>query len=198
MKKKFALFIFCGFLISNLQAQNFGGGIIAGLSTSQISGDRLGGFDKAGLLIGGFVNKSISNLLSIQMEMTFIQKGSRNPNNTEPHEYDLNYVEIPLMLQMNTKYNIEIEGGFLTGILVNQSERYSDGVKLKTISNGNFNKFDFGFGIGILYPLNTNLTLNTRVSNTLFFRPIREFTAQTSINKGNYNSVLSFALHYNF
>ena len=48
MKKKLALFILCGFLISNLQAQNFGGGIILGLSTSQVGGDDLGGFNKAG------------------------------------------------------------------------------------------------------------------------------------------------------
>ena len=51
MKKNLSLFIFYGFLISNLQAQNFGGGIILGLSTSQVSGDALGGFNKAGLLL---------------------------------------------------------------------------------------------------------------------------------------------------
>ena len=62
MKKNLSLFIFYGFLISNLQAQNFGGGIILGLSTSQVSGDALGGFNKAGLLAGVFANKSIFEL----------------------------------------------------------------------------------------------------------------------------------------
>ena len=73
MRKKFALFIFFGFLISNLQAQNFGGGIILGLSTSQVGGDDLAGFNKAGVLAGVFANKSISELLSLQMEMNYIQ-----------------------------------------------------------------------------------------------------------------------------
>ena len=54
MRKKFALFIFFGFLISNLQAQNFGGGIILGLSTSQVGGDDLAGFNKAGVLARSF------------------------------------------------------------------------------------------------------------------------------------------------
>ena len=38
------------------QAQEFGGGIILGLSTSQVGGDNLAGFYKAGLLIGIFAN----------------------------------------------------------------------------------------------------------------------------------------------
>ncbi|MFT5072445.1 MAG: hypothetical protein ACI8V8_002420, partial [Chitinophagales bacterium] len=63
----------------NIHAQNFGGGLILGLSTSQVGGDNLAGFNKAGLLVGAYGNKSISELLSFQMEMTFIQKGSNNP-----------------------------------------------------------------------------------------------------------------------
>jgi len=196
MKKKFALFIFCGFLTISIHAQNFGGGIILGLSTSQVSGDKLGGFNKAGLLVGAFANKSLSEILSIQMEMTYIQKGSRNPNNTDIHEYDLNYLEIPFFLKYQTKYQLKIEGGFLTGILINQTERYSDGIELINMSNGNFNKFDFGVGLGIDYSLTDKLTLNSRISNTLFFSPTREYSVQTFINRGNYNSVLSFALHY--
>ena len=180
----------------NAQAQNFGGGLILGLSTSQVSGDKLGGFNKAGVLVGVFANKSLSEILSIQMEMTYIQKGSRNPNNTDIHEYDLNYLEIPFFLKYQTKYQLKIEGGFLTGILINQTERYSDGIKLINMSNGNFNKFDFGVGLGIDYSLTDKLTLNSRVSNTLYFSPTREYSVQTFINRGNYNSVLSFALHY--
>ena len=194
MKKIIAILI-CVIAI-NAQAQNFGGGIILGLSTSQVSGDKLGGFNKAGVLVGVFANKSLSEILSIQMEMTYIQKGSRNPNNTDIHEYDLNYLEIPFFLKYQTKYQLKIEGGFLTGILINQTERYSDGIELINMSNGNFNKFDFGVGLGIDYSLTDKLTLNSRVSNTLYFSPTREYSVQTFINRGNYNSVLSFALHY--
>ena len=198
MIKKFAILLFCGFLTLSIQAQNFGGGVILGLGASQVGGDNLAGFHKAGWLLGVFANKSISELLSFQMEMTYIQKGSNNPNNTDLHEYDLNYLEIPFFLKYQTKYQLKIEGGFLTGILINQTERYSDGIELINMSNGNFNTFDFGVGLGIDYSLTDKLTLNSRISNTLFFSPTREYSAQTFINRGNYNSVLSFAIHYNF
>ena len=72
MLKRFAILLCCGFLTISIQAQNFGGGIILGLSTSQVGGDDLEGFNKAGLLAGVFANKAISPLLSFQMEMTFI------------------------------------------------------------------------------------------------------------------------------
>jgi|MDSY01.1.fsa_nt_gb outer membrane receptor for ferrienterochelin and colicin len=196
MLRKFAILLCCGFLSTSIHAQNFGGGLILGLSSSQVSGDKLGGFNKAGILAGVFAKKSISENLSIQMEITYIQKGSRNPDNTTPHEYDLDYVEIPLFLKYQTKYQLKIEAGFLTGILINQIE-YSNGMKLTNISNGNFNKFDFGIGIGIDYSISEKLTLNSRISNTLFFSPTREYSVQTFINRGNYNSVLSFAIHYN-
>ena len=196
MLRKFAILLCCGFLSTSIHAQNFGGGLILGLSSSQVSGDKLGGFNKAGILAGVFAKKSISENLSIQMEITYIQKGSRNPDNTTPHEYDLDYVEIPLFLKYQTKYQLKIEAGFLTGILINQIE-YSNGMKLTNISNGNFNKFDFGIGIGIDYSISEKLTLNSRISNTLFFSPTREYSVQTFINRVNYNSVLSFAIHYN-
>ena len=67
MKKKFAILLCCGFLTISIQAQNFGGGIILGLSASQVGGDDLGGFNKAGLLAGVFANKAISALLSVQI-----------------------------------------------------------------------------------------------------------------------------------
>ncbi|KRO52103.1 MAG: hypothetical protein ABR79_05060 [Cryomorphaceae bacterium BACL11 MAG-121001-bin54] len=51
MIKKFAIILSCGFLTFSIQAQDFGGGVILGLSTSQVGGDDLAGFHKAGLLL---------------------------------------------------------------------------------------------------------------------------------------------------
>jgi len=208
MKKKFALFIFCGFLISNLQAQNFGGGIVLGLSTSQVGGDDLGGFNKAGLLAGVFANKSISPLLSFQMEMTYIQKGSNNPNmNNSEHLQDYekpdissSYIEIPLLLQYHQSEVLKIVGGLLSAYLIDGY--YKDESGKMPIVNGNpFIKYDIGLLIGMDYKFSENLSLNTRISNSIL--PIGEedynhTTTYNSTRKGKYNSVLSFAIHYNF
>ena len=89
----FIIAIYCIFQ-NNSRAQEFNAGILLGLSTSQVSGDNLGGFNKAGLILGGFVNRDINSLLSLQIEMMFVQKGSSNP---KPEnllgEIHLDYIE---------------------------------------------------------------------------------------------------------
>ena len=207
MKMKFALLIFCGFFISNLQAQNFGGGIILGLSTSQVGGDDLGGFNKAGLLAGVFANKSISPLLSFQMEMTYIQKGSNNPNmndykskNVGKPDISLNYIEVPILLQYQQNTTLKIEGGIQFANLINGY--YNDSYGEITYSGTTpFIKNDIGLLLGMDYKFSGTLSLNTRISNSIL--PIGEEdynhpTTYNSTKKGKYNSVLSFAIHYNF
>ena len=73
MLKKFAILLFCGFLTLNIQAQNFGGGLIAGASTSQVAGDMLGGFNKIGWITGAYTNLKIKeNLYYFQMQRIHI------------------------------------------------------------------------------------------------------------------------------
>ena len=207
MKKKLALFIFCGFLISNLQAQNFGGGVILGLSTSQVGGDDLGGFNKAGLLAGVFANKSITPLLSFQMEMTYIQKGSNNPDmndyehkNVGRPDISLSYIEVPLLLQYKQSEVLEIEGGLQFANLI--TGYYNDTYgEISTTTIDPFIDYDIGLLIGMDYKFSANLSLNTRISNSIL--PIGEedynhATTYNSTRKGKYNSVLNFAIHYNF
>ena len=69
MVKKFAILLFCGFLTLSIQAQNFGGGLIAGVSTSQVAGDMLGGFNKIGLLAGVYTNLKVKENLSFKFDV---------------------------------------------------------------------------------------------------------------------------------
>jgi len=199
MLKKFAIVLSCGFLVISSNAQNFGGGIIAGIATSQVSGDQLGGFNKVGFLVGAFTNKSISPLLSIQMEMTFIQKGSNNPkmNENSISDISLSYVEIPLLLKYQQSNTIAIEGGIETAFLISSSDNDIYG-KISATKTRKFNTTDIGIFIGLDYSISPRLTLNSRISNSIL--PIRAHAsgATFQLNKGQYNSVLSFTLHYNF
>jgi len=207
MVKKFALLFFCGFLSLSIQAQNFGGGIIAGISTSQVSGDQLGGFNKVGFLVGAFTNKSISPLLSIQMEMTYIQKGSNNPtmNDADHPNYlkediSSSYIEIPLLLQYHQSNKLKIEGGALSAYLIDGYYNDLTG-KLPIYTVNPFIKYDFGVLLGIDYTFSNKLSLNTRLSNSILPIGAEDYDGINSYNssrKGKYNSVLSFALHYNF
>jgi hypothetical protein len=197
MLKKFTILLCCGFLSISIQAQNFGGGLILGLSTSQVSGDYLGGFNKAGLLVGGFIDLQLSKTLKGQMEMTFIQKGSNNPNMNENNYSDINlsYVEIPFLLKYLQSSTIAIEGGIETAFLISASDNDIYG-QISGSSTREFNTTDISIFIGMDYSINPRLILNSRISNSII--PIRAHAsgATFQLNKGQYNSVLSFALHY--
>ena len=206
MIKKFAIILSCGFLTFSIQAQDFGGGVILGLSTSQVGGDDLAGFHKAGLLLGVFANKSITELLSFQMEMTYIQKGSNNPNinnvehpNYSKQDISLSYIEVPLLLQYHQSDKLKIEGGVLTAYLVDGHYNDLSGKMPNPINP--FISYDIGLLLGIDYKYSENISLNTRIGNSILPIGSEDYENQDPYNsskKGKYNSVLSFALHYNF
>ena len=197
ISKKIILFIFCGFIIMDLQSQNFEGGVILGISTSQVSGDRLGGFNKAGILVGGFANTSISSILRLQMEMIYIKKGSNNPEmqKNEIADISLSYLEVPIFLRYRQNKNIQIEAGMAGAILLDSDDNDFYGV-IPNEQTLYFDKYDWNILVGVNYQLTKKLILNSRLSNSI--TPIRKHASGSTfkLNKGQYNSVLSFTFHY--
>src|SRR5689334_8356720 len=122
------LFFVCLLCFSfNSHAQRFKAGILAGLSATQISGDQLGGFDKAGIVAGGIVKTALSPKTDLAMEILYFQKGSKknaNPDNGDYSSYllRLNYFEVPLVVQWNYSKRITLEVGPTFGSLVSSVE----------------------------------------------------------------------------
>jgi hypothetical protein len=178
-----------------LQAQEFRGGILAGLAASEISGDRLEGPNKAGFYLGAFVNRYFSPVSSFQMELDFIQKGSReNPdstNNFRSYLLRLNYVEMPVHYKFDFHPRGTVEGGLSLGVLVHSYEA-ADGYEW--VSGSDFDPFDLSFNVGLYYTLLEKLRINVRYSNSVL--PVRPHSggATWRLNKGQYNEVLSFVL----
>ena len=195
MKKIFFLIIFISSINYSSFSQEFNAGISAGISTSQISGDNLAGFNKAGIILGGFVNRKINNLLMVQMEMIYIQKGSSNPNQNEYNFADihLDYIEIPLLAIIKNSEKISLEGGIHCSALING---YYQDLYGKLENQTSFDSFELGAIIGISYNLSSKISLNTRLSNSII--PIAEHASgQTyKFNKGKYNTGLNFILKY--
>lgn len=195
MNKCLVIFLLCISSFLQIQGQNFGGGWIAGASTTQVAGDALGGYNKIGLLVGGFTNLRWTKNLQMQMEFTFIQKGSQNPSLQKNNiaEISLNYMEIPLGITWQQQENIGIEFGVLSAFLL--SSTMNDYYGELEISP-EFEKTDFGLFVGIDYSLNRKMILSTRASNS--FIPIRPHSSGATYgwNKGQYNTVLSFAIYY--
>lgn len=206
MFKKILILFFCAFFSLNNQAQEFGGGIILGLSTSQVGGDNLAGFYKAGLLIGVFANKSISELLIFQMEMSYIQKGSNNPDmndydhaNYSKQDISSSYIEVPLLLQYHQNNKLNVEAGIQAAYLIDAYYNDLYGKMSNDISP--FTSYDIGLLLGFNYKYTEHISLNTRISNSILPIGAEDYQNQVGYNsyrKGKYNTVLSFALHYNF
>ena len=191
-----AIVLLCGILTTtNSHAQSFGGGIIAGASTSQVAGDLLGGFNKIGFLTGAYTSLNVKENISFQFEITYIEKGSKNPNIHKKNiaEITLSYVEVPISINLQQKENLGVEVGILPAFLINaEMNDYFSEIEIDPA----FEKYDFGVFAGINYHITDNIILHTRISNSII--PIRPHTsgATFGLNKGQYNTVLSFAIHY--
>ena len=74
MKKTISLICIC-LICNDILSQSFDGGLLAGLTTSQISGDNLGGFNKLGVAIGFFTQRNISEKSKLKFELSYFQKG---------------------------------------------------------------------------------------------------------------------------
>ena len=88
----------------------FKGGVLAGATTSQISGDNLAGFHKLGAMAGVFANCVLVEQpkfgLKLQMEMDFVMKGSHSfsrsgqaVNPMAKYVLNLGYIEVPVLLR---------------------------------------------------------------------------------------------------
>ena len=202
LHKILTLLFFCGILTYNTNAQSFGGGIIVGVSTSQVAGDLLGGFNKIGILAGAYTNLKVKESLSFQFEITYIEKGSRNPNmhesnhpNYQKIEITLSYIETPLTINLQQKENLGVELGIIPAFNISATLNSADAKNI-SVPNPQYKKYDLGVCAGINYHITDNIILNTRISNSII--PIRPHTsgATHGWNKGQYNTVLTFAIHY--
>lgn len=204
MKKIGLFFLILIFTLTKNYGQNFKGGLILGLSTSQVSGDNLSGFNKAGIILGGFTNKKINKQLSIQFEINYIQKGSRNPDmkstiientNSLPH-ISLHYIEVPLLIKYQQNSSLEYETGIQWAQLINgyYSNLYG---KIENSTNPFINN-DFGVLLGLNYKLKESVILNTRLSSSILPIGIEDYNVETynANKKGKYNSTLCFTIYY--
>jgi hypothetical protein len=201
MRLKIAILFVCIVTLNTALAQRFRSGIKAGISTSQVSGDNLSGFHKAGLMAGALIQRDVTEKLSYQIEMIYIQKGSRKA--TKPDEGDnffflmkLNYLEVPLLLQYR-KDRFIYEAGLMFGRLIHSSVENESGLYPSLHPESRpFYKEELSAGIGISYPLYNKIFMNWRITNSIL--PVRNHQGNATyrFNRGQYNTVMQFTFNY--
>ena len=201
-----AFVIICVLLDSGItlsQESVFGAGIIGGLTTAQIHGDAIGGFNKIGFNFGGFVNVDLASNFSTEFDMYVINKGSRkNPSKWDPSYWTirLNYIEIPFLIRYKYK-KITAELGLSYGRLINQ-KFLANGLEYTPDRVRYFNKNEYSGIAGVQYQMKSNLSLNLRYSQSMW--KVRSFTFTYpryyifAWQAGSANAVISLSLKYQF
>jgi Outer membrane protein beta-barrel domain len=202
MKKQFSsVFVLLLLFFLDSTAQNFKAGVLAGITTSQVSGDNLGGFHKAGMLAGTYVTTKIGDSSAIQMELLFVQKGSQQAQDLEKgkafYQIRLNYAEVPLLYKLKIKrftYEIGASIGFLIDSKVsNALGPYPAG----STESRPFKKTEASVCAGLNYRIYNHFSVNWRFTNS--FLPIRDHLGGSyKLNKGQYNTAMYFSLRYDF
>lgn len=179
-------------------SQDFNGGILGGVNATQVFGDNYSGPNKAGLYLGMFVNRYFSNRSSIQLELDYIQKGSRKNPDGSTGDYDtyllrLNYIELPVLYKYDFAEKGTLETGLSLGVLVHSYEEANGSTE---VSGEDFNSVDFSFNLGAYYTFAKNFRINLRLSNSII--PIRPHASGQTyrLNRGQYNQGIAFILHY--
>ena len=185
---KLLALLFFLFLYVTANSQSFFGGIALGGVTSQIDGDNNNGFHKVGFTGGAFVGLELSEILNVQFEIKYIQKGSSSSTEDDVHfKIKLDYVEMPLVASANMGFVningqkldwISIEAGASLDVLAHASP---------TINGTNENatkqwkRMCVNGILGLKFNLNKHIQLGTRV-----------ITSVNSAYAGNYLHALRF------
>ena len=174
--------------------QGFGGGLYGGISTSQVTGDNIGGFNKAGGWAGAFTDYRFTPRSALQFELSFIQKGSRQAptvkNNNTFILYNYNMLEIPVLYRWYGIKNMSIEVGPQVGILLGSVEKGSDPSFVQTKNSPAYPKAELSGAAGLSYFFwKGKIEVNARYTNSIL-----------SMKKEDWwvNHVFAFSVRYWF
>jgi opacity protein-like surface antigen len=165
---KYLIILAFSLLATSITAQEFRAGPLLGTSFSQVDGDNFVGYNKVGINLGGFVSRPINDKWTIQLDIAYIQKGSREAPKPDKGKYDdykihLSYIQFPLVARYRYK-NFSGEAGLAIAALLN-SEEEIDGVPVEDVPNADivpFQNTEWASVFGLNYHFNENFWINAR------------------------------------
>jgi len=200
--KKIILSIFLSSFILFSYAQRFNGGATIGMATTQVAGDTYSGFNKVGAMAGVFVNFQPVDHSSIQMELYYVQKGSRKNANAVEEDYNsyllrLNYIELPILYQYHFGW-FHIEGGPSLAFFMSGYEE-TNGQEVKA---DDFATMTFQLNLGVVFTVADNWKFGIRTNNSLTNLRNQTYTGHVRRifpnNYGQFNDVIMFTFAYQF
>lgn len=205
MKPRIAAIVLLSLLVTLVSnAQQFDGGMHAGIVGSEVDGDILGGMNKLGIFAGVYTGLQISKKVGFQLELDYFQKGSQDNADFESGDYSTykmkaDYLEVPVLFQFRPLEWLQLEAGPSMALLVNAKE-YIDGNEQSLFAE--FKPVTFNAIVGANFEFIRNLSVNVRFDTSL--DPIREedFTGNVKrfpfFKYGQYHNCLVLSLRYRF
>lgn len=204
IKRALLVLLICTLAVGG-NAQNFRGGLRAGFTATQMSGDDLSGFHKMGAYAGGFVNwRFIQNdHWAIQPEINFVMKGSstfliadKNGNIGNKYVLTLYYIEVPALVKYRIIKGLEVEFGPTFGVLFAATEKDANG---KMPGRMPFRRFELCGMAGVSYTFKEHYGLSLRFVQTAI--PVRVNDGNHSrlyLTKKQFSTEIAFSLFYQF
>ena len=205
MDRRVFVYLFLLFTSITMSAQRFNGGLIVGGVVSQVDGDSYDGYHKYGYLAGAMVSLKISEHSSFQMELEYIQKGSRrNGDSLSPETYlmRLHYIEIPVLYQYTFLKRLSVEFGPALDISIGSLEK-TNGLEVENTVQ--LRPLTIGGILGINCDIIKRLKVNFRFGYSLISirknpapMPYPASYRHILFEKGQYNNLMSLSLIYKF
>ncbi|MBI9038068.1 MAG: PorT family protein [Bacteroidales bacterium] len=198
--KLFRLFIISLFLLFGIITKSqivFNGGIMGGLVGSQVAGDTYSGFDKLGFSGGVFANLEISSHSLLQMELSFIQKGSRFNPEPEKGLFDeyimrLNYIELPVLFQYSFLKKFKAEAGIGCDFLLSHFEEKNH----QSVADNPFREMNLNLIFGLYYAIDEKFSVNFRTNNSVTGLRKNKQGVPRFGSYGQYSDALVLSIYY--
>jgi hypothetical protein len=198
-KKLFIIFLLVT-LSSSLIAQNFKAKLFLGAAGSQVSGDELSGYNKGSALLGLGVTYPLKSTSALSLQLYYLQKGSRKPSKLDqgdPSTYlmRLNYVESTITYDFSLSRKLYLRIGPSIGYLASFKEEDQDG---PLGNRSKFSPIDISLAGALGFPFSNSWNFEFGYLQSIL--PIREHGSGETyyLNKGQYNSVITFTLVKSF
>ena len=197
MKKTiFTLALLAG-LSDAAQAQhsNVSLGLKAGGAYSSFVGAQSG--NASGLLgfqVGAFANLGLSDMVALQPEVLYSQKGAKATSILGDYSTRLQYIDVPLAIHVNAD-GLFFEAGPQIGFLLAADNKYgafSNDVK------STFDDIDFGYLAGLGYQRKTGPGIGLRYNGGFTNLPKAVTVGGTTFQSNIRNSVFQLYLTYSF
>jgi hypothetical protein len=176
-------------------SQEFNGGFYGGIAASQLDGDKLDGYNKAGIVAGGYINRYFNKEWAGQLGLRYAQKGSKTDNNVGfYYKAVLHYVEMPVTVRYQHFKKVDFEGGFSLGYLLKAMEKI--GSDDFDVADPPFDKFELASLLGVNYHFNKKLAVGAHFSYSIL--SVRPYSSgyEDFMDKGQHNNVVYFSVAY--